>query len=381
METVMNSRFAHITRQLVLALSFALVAASSPASASSSILADGQIELYFTNPGVSNETGGDTEADDALIALIDAAASTLDVCLYDFKHPALIDAIVDAHQRGVTVRFVGDDDETDQAGYIAVLDAGIPITLRLKSGIMHNKFLIVDGAFVATGSMNFSEAGVNRNNNHAMILDSAQAAADYLAEFEQMFIDANFGTSKTAFPRTPITLGGTTIDLAFSPKDNPEIVLRDALATADHSVYFMVFSFTRNDVAGDLIAHHNNGVEVVGIYDKFGATNRYATDEDLAEAGVPVLVDGNENKVGSSGGKLHHKVMIIDAGTDSDPIVIAGSYNWSGNASDTNDENVLVLRGNEAIAPFMAEFCEVFDAALPHALTTGDLPDPCAAPP
>ncbi|MFT7581421.1 MAG: hypothetical protein ACI9MR_003097, partial [Myxococcota bacterium] len=49
--------------------------------------------------------------------------------------------------------------------------------------------------------------------------------------------------------------------------------------------------------------------------------------------------------------------------------------------SDTNDENVLVLRGNEAIAPFMAEFCEVFDAALPHALTTGDLPDPCAAPP
>ncbi|TNF32918.1 MAG: hypothetical protein EP329_09035 [Deltaproteobacteria bacterium] len=340
------------------------------------VLGDGRIQLTFTTPGVSAETALDPDADDAVIALIDGAAATLDVCLYDFNHAGLVDAITAAADRGVAVRFVGDADEADQSGYLAMDAAGIPTTLRVGGAIMHDKFVVVDGRFVATGSMNYSDAGVFRNNNNVLLVDDAQLAADYTTEFEQMFVGGAFGRSKVAFARTPVTLGQTRIDVAFSPADDPELVLEDTLATAQHAVYFMIYSFTREELAAQLIAAKQAGVDVVGIYDSFGATNAYSTDETLAAAGVPVLLDGNENQIGASGGKLHHKVMIIDPGTEN-AMVVTGSFNWSDNASHDNDENLVILRGPEAIGPFMTEFCDVFDAALPHPANTVALPDPC----
>ncbi len=38
-------------------------------------------------------------------------------------------------------------------------------------------------------------------------------------------------------------------------------------------------------------------------------------------------------------GKMHHKVIIIDNKT-----VITGSYNYSRNAEELNDENIVILR-------------------------------------
>ncbi len=363
--------------------SLVVVAIAMPALAAPTVLGDGEVTIAFTTPGVSAETAQNVGDGDALHLVrdaIDGAVATLDVCLYDFSHPDLIDAIVAAYDRGVTVRFVGDADELDQAGYIAMEEAGIESVLREKSGIQHNKFLVIDDRFVLTGSMNYTYAGVELNNNHVVRFDDLDVAAAYTLEFEQMFVDGAFGTSKTAIPHDPVWAGSTMVDIAFSPKNDPEILLRTALATADHSVHFMVYSFTRTDVAGDMLAKHAEGVEVIGIYDRFGASNRYATDDLLADEGVPTLIDGNSNNIGSSGAKLHHKVMIIDAGTDSDPMVIAGSFNWSGVAATTNDENMLILYGSEATDLFMGEFCEVFDAALPHEANTADIPDPCAAP-
>ena len=359
-----------------LAVALALVLAPLAARAVT-VLDDGRLQIAFTTPGVSAETGADSDADDAVIALIQGATATIDACLYDFNHAGLVDALTAAADRGVEVRFVGDADEADQAGYAAMDSAGIPTALRVGGAIMHNKFVVIDGRFVATGSMNYSDACVLRNNNNVVLIDDAVLASAYAAEFAQMFVDGSFGRDKVAHAHPPVDLGQTRVQVAFSPADDPELVLRAALASADHSVYFMVFSFTHPDVAADLIAAHDAGVEVVGVYDRFGASGAYSTDEDLAAAGLPVLLDGNEHQIGSSGGKLHHKVMIIDGGTASDPTVITGSFNWSAAASADNDENLVVLRGAEAVAPFMAEFCEVFDAALPHPDAPGPLPDPC----
>ena len=47
---------------------------------------------------------------------------------------------------------------------------------------------------------------------------------------------------------------------------------------------------------------------------------------------------------------LHHKVIIIDGKT-----VITGSFNFSKNASKTNDENLLIIDGNTAIAQLYTE--------------------------
>ena len=163
----------------------------------------------------------------------------------------------------------------------------------------------------------------------------------------------------------------------FAPQDDPEEVVIDAIASADHSIRFMIFSFTHQDVAAALVEAAERGVDVVGIMDKSQASSRYAMDDELAMSGIPILIDGNENTSGWAGGKLHHKVMVIDAGTPSMPTVISGSMNWSGAGTSDNDENLVRLQNGELASAFASEFCGIFEAAVLHSAYVGVRPDPC----
>ena len=54
---------------------------------------------------------------------------------------------------------------------------------------------------------------------------------------------------------------------------------------AEESVYFSIFSFTRDDLREALIGRAVAGVEVVGVWDLLGASNRFSEDEALCAAG------------------------------------------------------------------------------------------------
>lgn len=342
--------------------------------------AGGQVEMHFTRPGTERGTEEDPEADDAIIAAIEGAQASVELCLYEFKRANIIDAVVDAIARGVTVRFVGDGDEIEDEGYEILAQEGLDLVVRRPGDrIMHNKFAVIDGQTVLTGSMNFSENGVMLNNNHLLRVESDALALAYQAEFQQMYDTASFGRRKEPLEiDQQLEIGDRDVEVYFSPQDRANEQLARLLATADHSVLFMVFSFTLTDIADDMADLHDQGVRVVGIFDESQGRGRYSVDERLAARGVPVFIDGNHNAIGFAGGKLHHKVMIIDAGTDSDPIVISGSYNWSNAASNYNDENLLVLHGQDFAIPFLEEFCKVLEVAEPHPDLQGALPDPCA---
>jgi phosphatidylserine/phosphatidylglycerophosphate/cardiolipin synthase-like enzyme len=51
---------------------------------------------------------------------------------------------------------------------------------------------------------------------------------------------------------------------------------------------------------------------------------------------------------------MHHKVIIID-----DKIVITGSFNFTANANN-NDENVLVIYDKEIAKQYITEFDKIF---------------------
>ena len=59
--------------------------------------------------------------------------------------------------------------------------------------------------------------------------------------------------------------------------------------------------------------------------------------------GIPVMQDTNP-------WSMHHKVITIDGET-----VVTGSFNFSRNAAETNDENLLILVGNRALAQAYTE--------------------------
>ncbi len=66
---------------------------------------------------------------------------------------------------------------------------------------------------------------------------------------------------------------------------------------------------------------------------------------------MKVRRDGN-------GSFLHHKVVIVD-----ERIVITGSLNFSDNANDSNDENVIIVDNADIAALYLQEFERVWAMA------------------
>lgn len=74
--------------------------------------ADASLEVAFTQSAT-----GSTGMDLRLAQAIDNATSTVDVAAYDLDVRAVTDALVRAHQRGVTVRLVIEGDAQGALGH------------------------------------------------------------------------------------------------------------------------------------------------------------------------------------------------------------------------------------------------------------------------
>ena len=95
------------------------------------------------------------------------------------------------------------------------------------------------------------------------------------------------------------------------------------------------------------------GVSVAGVMDDGQVKTNQSTEYDpFMQAGLNVRLDGNLD------GLMHHKVIVIDQA-----IVITGSYNFTGAAETTNDENVVILFSPEMAVQYMQEFQRVYDQA------------------
>jgi len=313
-------------------------------------------QLYFTQPGLTADlddpSGG---IPDKVIATISTAQATIDLALYEFDLQPLADALLAAAERGVTIRLVTDTDAAKDDGVVALRAADIPVVEDERSAIMHDKFVVIDGAAVWTGSMNFTRNDAYRNNNSLIYIQSSRLAQNYTREFEEMFERQEFGPTSTAdTPNPVVTLDGTRVENYFSPDDGVAAHIEDQLAAATQSIYFMAFSFTRSDFAQTLLDQAEAGLTVQGVFE----TRQIAAGGDQAwlmltqgELAGEVRKDGNPYN-------LHSKVFIIDK-----QVVVVGSYNFSNNAEDSNDENVLIIHNADIAAAYFAEWERVWAEA------------------
>ena len=271
----------------------------------------------------------------------------------------MANALAKAAARGVRVRMVTDsdtltnDDPKVQKAFDILKQANIPIVDDQRGPLMHNKFMVVDGAAVWTGSWNFTENDTYRLNNNAIRIVSRQLAQNYTAEFEKMFVQRSFGPNKPAGGTTPlVTLQGVRIENYFAPKDGVASKITGRLDQAQQSIHFMAFSFTSDSIGSAMLARANAGVSVVGVFETTGSETQFSEYGKLRKAGLGVLQDGNPYV-------MHHKVIIIDGRT-----VIFGSYNFSNNADKDNDENLLIVDDPALAQAFEAEFQRVREVAL-----------------
>ncbi len=315
----------------------------------------GWFELYFTdpaNPAAKQLSGG---PDGPLAAAIDSAQLSVDAALYSLSLYSIRQALVHAHRRGVQVRIVMESDNMDGSDSQALKDAEIPILGDRREGLMHNKFLVIDRSEVWTGSMNLTKAGAYSDRNSIMRIRSTKVAADYEAEFNEMFVNDKFGSAGAdATPNPRVILDDTPLDIYFSPDDHAQAALLDLLNNASSSIYFLAFSFTADPLSNAIQQRAQVGVTVSGVMDAGQVRTNTGTEYDaFRTAGIDVRLDAEP-------GLMHHKVLIIDAQT-----VVMGSYNFTASAEKTNDENLIVIYSPEIAAQYLQEFRRVYASAGP----------------
>lgn len=312
------------------------------------------ITVYFTDTERGSLRGG-TDAN--LAAAIDAAQLSVDVAAYDLDLWSVRDALIRAHQRGIQVRMVTESNYLENPEVQDLLNAGIEILGDRMEGLMHHKFVVIDGQEVWTGSMNLTVNAAYRNNENYLRIFSPQLAENYEQEFEEMFTEDRFGPN-SRYGNTPnpqIEVDGITIENYFSPDDRPAARIVELLESAQQSIVFMAFSFTRDDFAQAMLARARAGVTVRGVFESEQVESNGKNGEygNLRAAGLDVHRDGNPRV-------MHHKVIIID-----ERIVITGSYNFSSSAEERNDENLLIIYNPEIAAQFLQEFERVYAQSEP----------------
>lgn len=162
------------------------------------------------------------------------------------------------------------------------------------------------------------------------------------------------GGSAKALPATG------TIQVAFPPEEDANGLIVNALREARKSVRVQAFSFTSNEVSFALIAAKRRGVDVQVIADSEQA--RKLENHKLGllhQNGIRVWLDEQHQSA-------HNKVMLID-GESTSPTLLTGSMNFTYSGQFKNAENLLVMRGNKALADaYGANWQRHFNHATPY---------------
>ena len=343
----------------------------------------GRVEIYFNDPGTDQSNMWEPDAIRVMTNLIDSAGATLDIAVMGFGRAELIDAVLRAHDRGVLVRMVGDADHATNDGYNALRDRQIPMVIGNGQHIMHDKFMVVDSRFVQAGTANWTDTDLRHNSNNFVMIDNPAVAADFTAEFNQMF-DGVFGHNKIELdnPRSYM-VGDTEVEVWFSPNEDVMGRMLEYINAAQESVRFTIFAFTKDQVGSalvrkqeefnqlnltdgiDLEVNHRDRRSVAGVIDQsqLHSNGQYHEVYRLLGAGIDARLDANDNSqqpgdYQAGGGRLHSKTMLIDAYGEN-PVVLTGSFNWSASATVSNDEFLLVLKG-----PRVAEMYDTYFEGL-----------------
>ena len=161
-------------------LAACLLATALPAPAQFVAASQSSIAAAFT-PG---------QALPMVLDTIRSARSTIFVAAYSFTSKPVATALRDASRRGVKVFVLVDAAEADK-GYSAVrflANERVPVRTNGRYAIQHNKFMVIDGHTVQTGSFNYTSSAAQRNAENVLVVRNAPAlAAQYDAEWRRLW--------------------------------------------------------------------------------------------------------------------------------------------------------------------------------------------------
>jgi DNA uptake protein ComE-like DNA-binding protein len=138
--------------------------------------------------------------------LLRAAASSIEVCMFHIaytsdKHPTrkLLDALVEARQKGLAVRVLLDQDRKADPYASTIINGpakkyleehGVSCKFDRQERLLHSKYLIIDNSLLIIGSHNWSAGSFFQYDDLSLAVRSPELAAQQISRFNA-FWDAN----------------------------------------------------------------------------------------------------------------------------------------------------------------------------------------------
>ena len=138
-------------------------------------------ECYFF-PNPSNEQ--------RVVKMFQTCKKTLDIAIFTFTRDSIAQAILDAHKRGLKVRCIGDDGNSKVKGSDVRLLASVGIPCKTDNNArfhMHNKMAIIDNSVVITGSFNWTNQAINKNQDNILFIEDKNIANQYTKYFNEIW--------------------------------------------------------------------------------------------------------------------------------------------------------------------------------------------------
>ncbi|MFL6230156.1 MAG: phospholipase D-like domain-containing protein [Pyrinomonadaceae bacterium] len=322
--------------------------------------------------------------------------------LYELDDVELIGRLTTLGGRAHVVLSNGSDKAGDgnERARSALKDAGVDVRDRLlgNQGLGHNKFAVVADAagesasHAWTGSTNWAATGLCTQANNGILFEDAEVAQLYLEQWHRLadaksgfttgFVEANAesprvaGAAEVWFTRVrnpsmkkDIPPGKdiqALIDLVngaremilyvmFQPGPEPlrsiieraeedGMIVKGVVSTAPQSITEEEFELVGT---GTHKKYKTAMVQPEGVGQSFSAWVKEVTCDEF-------LTTPHHEGVGHA--ITHSKMIVMDPLSD-DCLVITGSHNFSKAASEHNDENFVVVRGNRALAEAYSVAC------------------------
>jgi len=287
------------------------------------------------------------------------------------------------------------DDDENKAGRATLKKAGCDVHDRMMaSGCLgHNKFAVVCDSrqkptAALSGSTNWSPTGVCTQINNIILINDASVAQIFMDQWNRLR-DAGNDTPKDLVAANsqvkPAKTSTASVDVWFT-KSSAEQEMDAAnklIAGAQQGIIFLMFQPGGSSMLDAIVKQQatNKNLFVKGVIstadskqlDKAQVTLVQRAGQQVQQFRIvqPQGLHGVGNwaaevmrgqflhQIGFA--IVHSKVIIIDPNGEN-PVVIAGSHNFSASASQKNDENMVIIQGDRALAKaYAVEVQAVFD--------------------
>lgn len=134
----------------------------------------------------------DESCDTKLVSFVSGAKQSIDMAIYDINLDQLVHHLA-VQSKKLKVRVVVDRRQSKGRHSLVstLIKAGVDLRYGRQRGIMHNKFVIVDGKSLELGSFNYTNHATKANQENQLYLFSAPVVARYQDRFNKIWESAD----------------------------------------------------------------------------------------------------------------------------------------------------------------------------------------------